>query len=117
MRFFSGVRVMKKTMVYLTERQRMQLKQKASEKNTSVAELIRSAVDAFLLREKPAVDYMSIVGMAEGVQGEHVSEQVDQVLADIMKNNDQTGKPPSRGKSSGKSALGQKGKQRRSGKK
>lgn len=81
---------MKKTMVYLSEEQQLLLKQRARKRGVSMAALIREAVDGFLVREKPEVDYMAIVGMAEGVPGENVSERVDEVLAEIIKTN----KPP-----------------------
>lgn len=70
----------KKTMIYLTEKQQWQLKLAAQEKGESVAALIREAVDQYLARERPQVDYMAIVGMFEGEPGEDASERADEIL-------------------------------------
>ena len=72
---------MKKTMIYLKEQQQLVLRQRAKEKGVSVAALIRDAVDDFIVRERPQVDYLSIVGMAAGVSSERTSERVDAALA------------------------------------
>jgi len=77
----------KKTMVYLTERQHSQLKRHASETGETMAGLIREAVDEFLARERPAVDYMAIVGMFE-TEPDNVSERVDEVISDYMADED-----------------------------
>jgi len=71
----------KKTMVYLTERQHSQLKRHARETGDTMAGLVREAVDEFLARERPALDYMAIVGMFE-TEPNNVSERVDEVLAE-----------------------------------
>lgn len=76
---------MKKTMIYLKEQQQLVLRQRAREKGVSVASLIRDAVDDFIVREKPQVDYLLIVGMAAGVAGERTSERVDEALAAAMR--------------------------------
>lgn len=94
---------MKKTMIYLDERQQMLLRQKAKERGVSMAALIRGAVDDFLLREKPQVDYLAIVGMAAGQPGERTSERVDEALAELMR---EGGVETSAGK---KAAGGRKG--------
>ncbi|MFA5809386.1 MAG: hypothetical protein WC935_03480 [Thermoleophilia bacterium] len=74
----------KKTMIYLTERQQWQLKQHAQEKGESMAGLIRTAVDEFLARERPVLDYMAIVGMFEGEPGDNASERVDEIIGEAM---------------------------------
>lgn len=76
---------MKKTMIYLKEQQQLVLRQRAREKGVSVASLIRDAVDDFIVREKPQVDYLSIVGIAAGVASERTSERVDEALAAAMR--------------------------------
>lgn len=78
----------KKTMIYLTEQQQWQLKQHAQEKGESMAALIRTAVDEFLARERPAVDYMAIVGFIEGEPGDNTSERVDEILAEAAMKED-----------------------------
>lgn len=78
----------KKTMIYLTEKQQWQLKLSAQEKGASVAALIREAVDQYLARERPEVDYMAIVGMFEGEPGENTSERVDEILDEYFANAD-----------------------------
>lgn len=74
----------KKTMIYLTERQQWQLKLHAQETGDSMAGLIRTAVDEFLSRERPRVDYMAIVGMIEGEPGDDASERVDEIIGETM---------------------------------
>ena len=78
----------KKTMVYLTERQQWQLKLHAQEKGESMAGLIRTAVDEFLTRERPQVDYTSIVGFIKGEPGDNASERVDEILAEAYMEED-----------------------------
>lgn len=94
----------KKTMIYLTEQQKWQLKLQAQEKGESVAAVIREAVDQYLARERPAVDYMAIVGIIEGEPGDNTSERVDEVLAkafleeDIHGESEETGRAVERRK-------------------
>lgn len=84
---------MKKTMIYLSEEQQLLLKERAREKGVSMAALIREAVDGYLVREKPAVDYMAIVGIAEGAPGDRTSERVDEAMAKIVGDEDQARRP------------------------
>lgn len=77
----------KKTMIYLTEQQRWQLKLHAQEKGESMAGLIRSAVDEFLARERPTVGYEVIAGIGEA-EPDDISERVDEVLDEIAARED-----------------------------
>ncbi len=73
----------KKTMIYLTERQQWQLKLQAQEKGESMAALIRAAVDQYLARERPQLDYMAIVGMFE-TKPDNASVRVDEIVGEAV---------------------------------
>lgn len=72
----------------------MQLKLQAQEKGESVAAVIREAVDQYLARERPEVDYMEIVGLFEGSEPDNTSERVDEVLAEYFDSMDIHGESP-----------------------
>lgn len=76
----------KKTMIYLTEGQQWQLRLKAEELGESMAAVIRTAVDEYLVRERPQIDYMAIVGIGEAEPD--ISERIDEVMDEIADRED-----------------------------
>ena len=75
---------MKKTMVYLEETQHKKLERLAHRRKTSMAALIRRAVE-HILQEEDSVSRFSFIGAGEGPDDDvAVSEHPGRSVADIL---------------------------------
>lgn len=75
---------MKKSMVYLEDEQYHLLKKVAARSGKRMSEVIREALRAYL-EEKAGVDYLSIVGIAEGPKDGRTSEEAEEVLKEALR--------------------------------
>jgi predicted DNA-binding protein len=71
-------------MVYLSDKQHELLKNKAETEGRSMAELIREAVNDFLIKE-PKKDYFAFIGIGKGPKDGRASEQVEELLKESLK--------------------------------
>ncbi len=70
-------------MIYLKDNQYTQLVKLAKEEKRSLAELIRLAVDSLLKKKERKINYLSIVGIAEGEPG-RISENAESYLKELF---------------------------------
>lgn len=77
---------MRKTMVYLEEKQFLLLKRAAESSKRRMSEIIREALSGYLREErKEKDDYFSFVGIAEGPKKGKTSEQAEKILREALK--------------------------------
>lgn len=78
-----GQRSVYKTMVYLTETQRMALTRYARKRSKAVAAVIREAVDRLLAEEK--APQSRFVGIGADPEGGPISERVEETLGEYLR--------------------------------
>ena len=71
-------------MVYLDESQHTELHHIAKRRHTSVAALIRSAVDGFLHEQRAERPRLSFIGIGRGPAPDNVSERAHEVYGEIL---------------------------------